>query len=291
MINGCTLLPKVKGVDMSFLPNGGVVDMPTLADDDSSSSADSTDDDDTSDSSSDDDNQPNDVPNAKRARQVHRRRPMNQCTWWNYFLLPEAKKELLDEPGGKVAIQFRQAFRLPYLLLKVKIFDFAVRMWWPDWKEYKVDAFGRPVAYLELKLLGSLNVLGHGAADHSSVSLQTNISEEVHRVFFVRWIDLMASVKEKFIYMPHEQLVELDFVTDEYKAMGLPGCVGSVNCVHIGWDQCPVQCTSMYKGKEEVICTSRKFKQSDFAGHPGARNDKHIVRTDNFIIQLLDEMS
>ena len=293
MITGCTLLPKVKGVDMSFLPNGGVVDMPSLADDDSSSSAESTDDDDTSDSS-DDDNQPDDdVPNAKRSRRVHQRRPMNQCAWWNYFLSPEAKKELLDEPDGKVAIQFRQAFRLPYLLFKVKIFEFAVRMWWPDWKEYKVDAFGRPVAYLELKLLGCLNVLGHGA-DHSSVSLQTNISEEVHRTFFVRWIGLMASVKEKFIYMPHEQL-ELDFVTDEYKAMGLPGCVGSVDCVHIGWDQCPVQCTSMYKGKEgypsisyEVICTSRKFIQSVSAGHPGARNDKHIVRTDNSVMQLLD---
>ena len=131
MINGCTLLPKVKVADMSFLPNGGIVNMPTSADDDSSRSAESADNDDTS-NSSDDDNQPDNAPNTKRACRVHRRRPMNQCTWWNYFLSPEAKKEMLDEPDGKVATQDRQAFRLPYLLFKVKIFDFAVRMWWPD---------------------------------------------------------------------------------------------------------------------------------------------------------------
>ena len=46
----------------------------------------------------------------------------------------------LDEPDGKVAKQCRQAFRLSYLSFKVKIFDFAVKTWWPDWEEYQVDA-------------------------------------------------------------------------------------------------------------------------------------------------------
>ena len=94
----------------------------------------------------------------------------------------------------------------------------------------------------------------------------SNISDVVHRKFFVQWIGLMAGIKDRFIYMPHEQLA-LDFVTEEYRSMGLPGCVGSVDCVHIGWDMCPVQFTSMYKGKEkypsiayEIICTSRKNK-------------------------------
>ena len=89
--------------------------------------------------------------------------------------------------------------------------------------------------------------------------------------------------------------MELDFVTDKYKAMGLPGCVGSVDCVHIGWDHCPVKRTSMYKSKEgypsisyEVICTSRKFIQSVSTGHPGAYNDKYIVRTTNSVMQILD---
>ena len=263
------LVPTVAGVDMSFmsfLPNSGVCMPTTSADDDSSSNDDTP-----SDSSSNDDNQPADAPIAKRTRRVHQRRPMNSSTWWTYFVSPEANAQLLDEPDGKLAKQFRQAFRLSYLSFRVKIFDFAVKTWWPDWEEYQVDAFGRPVGYLELKLLGCLNVLGLGS-DHSAVSLQTNISEEVHRVFFMKWVGLMTSVKEKFIYMPHE-LLELEAITSAYSAMGLPGCVGSVDCVHIGWDACPTQYTSMYKGKEgypsiayEVICTSRKFIQLIPAG-------------------------
>jgi hypothetical protein len=279
------LLPKVDMSSMSFLPHGGVN---ATADDNSS--------DDSSDDTSNDSTDDNDgdvAPVAKRTRRVHQRRPMNECTWWVYFISPKAKTALLADPDGKVANQFRQAFRVPYLLFKEKIFEFAIATCGPDWKEFKVDAFGCPVGYLELKLLGCLNVLGHGA-DHSSVSLQTNIIDVVHREFFVKWIGLIAGIKDRFIFMPHEQLA-LDFVTEVYSSMGLPGCVGSVDCVHIGWDMCPVQFTSMYKGKEkypsiayEVICTSRKFIQSVSSGHPGARNDKHIVRTNDSVMQLLD---
>jgi hypothetical protein len=84
-------------------------------------------------------------------------------------------------------------------------------------------------------------------------------------------------------------------VVGEYAAMGLPGCVGSVDCVHIaGWGKCPTEHLNMYKGKEgfpslayQVVCTSRKCIQSVSFGHPGSRNDKHIARTDRAITDLL----
>jgi hypothetical protein len=37
----------------------------------------------------------------------------------------------------------------------------------------------------------------------------------------------------------------------------------------------------------EVVCTPRKFIQSVSQGHPVARNDKHIVRIDPAITDLL----
>ena len=145
---------------------------------------------------------------------------------------------------------------------------------------------------LELKLLGALYILGT-AATPFVVSLNTNLSEEVHRVFFLDWIDKMSSLKDEFIFMPRNR-DEYNFVVGEYTEMGLPGCVGSIDCVHIGWDMCPVQHKNMYTGKEgypsiayEVICTSRKFIQSVSPGHPGSRNDKHIARTDTAVMELL----
>jgi hypothetical protein len=38
----------------------------------------------------------------------------------------------------------------------------------------------------------------------------------------------------------------------------------------------------------EVVCDCRKFFQSISVGHPGTRNDKHIVSTDDTVMDLLE---
>jgi hypothetical protein len=58
----------------------------------------------------------------------------------------------------------------------------------------------------------------------------------------------MSSIKAEFIHYPRDEH-EYRFVVDAYAAVGLPGCVGSVDCVHIGWDKCPTQHMNLYKGK------------------------------------------
>ena len=97
----------------------------------------------------------------------------------------------------------------------------------------------------------------------------------------------MTSIKDEFIHLPHDD-DSYRFIVNEYAAMGLPGRIGSVDCVHVGWDKCPSELFKLYKGKEtypsisyEVVCTNCKFIQS------GARNDKHIARTDKAITNLL----
>lgn len=63
-------------------------------------------------------------------------------------------------------------------------------------------------------------------------------------------------------------------------------------CAH--WmDTCPIQHLHLNKGKEhypsvkyKVVCTSHKFIQSVSYGHLGARNDKHVARTDVAIMNL-----
>ena len=59
----------------------------------------------------------------------------------------------------------------------------------------------------------------------------------------------MSSLKAEYIFMPQDH-AELNFVVGEYEALGLPGCIGSVDCVHIGWDNCPIQMKNMFAGKE-----------------------------------------
>ena len=49
----------------------------------------------------------------------------------------------------------------------------------------------------------------------------------------------MASVKNEF-FLPNDK-ESFNRVVGDYMNRGLPGCVGSIDCVHIGWDKCPSQ--------------------------------------------------
>ena len=181
------LRPSVTGVDMSFLPTttGGVNDCST-SDNDSDKSTDSSDDASDSNAKVPD----NAVPLAKKIRRTHVRKPMNSSTWWTLFLSPDAKASFVNEPDGKDANVFRRAFRVPYSLFKEKILDFSVRMWWPEWHEYKVDAFGRPVGYLVLKLLGALNMLGTlGKSFLGKPPSKYQRGSSPHVLYAMGWID------------------------------------------------------------------------------------------------------
>jgi hypothetical protein len=231
-------------------------------------------------------------PVRKKTRNVYARKPQAESTWSLDYLNPSLRDVYVADPHGRDAKKFRRLFRVPYNLF-VDLVQMSKERWWRDWTPDKVCNAGKLVSSLELKVLGALYVLGTGASQYQ-VSVQTHLSEEVHRVFFLLWLSRMSSISTEYIYMPKTE-EQFEFVVGEYSARGLPGCVGSVDCVHVGWDKCPSMYHNMYTGKEgfpsiayEVICTSRKFIQSVSVGHPGTRNDKHIVRTDNSVMELLE---
>ena len=205
---------------------------------------------------------------------------------------PTSEGNLLQDSNGRLAKQFRKLFHTPFDVY-MDLINLAKDRWWQEFHEDNRCRAGKLVSSLDLKVLGALFVLAHGVA-HIVCSLCSNLSEELHRSFFHKWIRNMSSIKDDFIFMPQDDDT-FQKVTQEYAARGLPGCVGSFYCVHIGWDRCPTQYKNMYTGKEgfpsvayEVVCTSRKFIQSVSCGHPGTRNDKHIVKTDPAVMELMD---
>jgi len=182
-------------------------------------------------------------------RTQYKRKSKESSNWWTLFLDPSIKAIYLTEPNGREANRFRRMFRIPYSVLRDQLLDLAVEKWWPSWKANKeVDCCGLPVGDLEDKLLGALFKLGT-AATHFVVSMNTNLSKETHRSFFINWTEKMASLQYDFIYTMPSDDEQYSFLVNEYRDMGLPGCVGSVDCVHTGWDQCPSQYFHMYTGK------------------------------------------
>ena len=86
-------------------------------------------------------------------------------------------------------------------------------------------------------------------------------------------------------------------VMDVYSKMGLPGCIGSADCVHVKWDRCPVELHHLCSGKEgypilaySVTVDHHRRILGATRSNYGARNDKTIVRLDDYIMDVKNEI-
>jgi hypothetical protein len=94
-------------------------------------------------------------------------------------------------------------------------------------------------------------------------------------------------MKDEYIFLPHN-LTELKRVNEDYNAPGLPGCVGSMDVVHVKWSQCPTGNHNHVKGKEgyptlgfQCITDFNRRVMAIYGQQFGSRNDKDIVKHDD----------
>jgi Plant transposon protein len=78
-----------------------------------------------------------------------------------------------------------------------------------------------------------------------------------------------------------------------FEQIGLPGCIGSSDCVHLKWDRCPIDIAQLCSGKEgyptlAYSCTvdHRRRILASTSSYWGAKNDKTIVRGDTYITDV-----
>lgn len=119
--------------------------------------------------------------------------------------------------------------------------------------------------------------------------MSLSIMQAFYHVFWRRFCqELMA---EWIAYPTNE--AEAKTSLDTYRRLGMPGAVGSTDCTHVHWARCPIMKQSTHVGKEkyatlsyEVTCAHNRWIIHVTNGHPGARNDKTIVKTDEFVQAL-----
>ena len=117
------------------------------------------------------------------------------------------------------------------------------------WFSEKPDCSGRLGAPLELKILAVLRVLGRGYC-FDGVEELSFISAEVLRIFFHSFCGLYAEEYFSIFCKPPTTEKEIRETTDVYGRLGLPGCIGSTDCVRIRWERCPAGLRSLHRGKE-----------------------------------------
>jgi hypothetical protein len=213
---------------------------------------------------------------AFKNRKVYNRENYRDSCWYKFL-----QRDLTDlnERDGKT---FRLRFTVPFQLYQ-QLLGFAEN-WFP---QKKVDACGREVTPIFLKLLGTLRILGKGCSWDLLYEL-SGVSAEVHRNWTLKFLEKFST--EMYSVYPRNS-EELDAVTSLYAACGFPGCVGSTDCVHIRWECCPSMWSSVFKnGKHtyasiayEMTVDHTKRFQATTIGHYGTTSDKTIVKFDGFV--------
>jgi len=99
-------------------------------------------------------------------------------------------------------------------------------------------------------------------------------------------------MKERYIDMP-TTITELNQVSKSYADVGLPGCCGSIDVVHVKWSNCPAGDVNRAKGKEgftsfgfQCITDFNQRILSLYGPHFGSRNDMDIVKTDSNVLLM-----
>ena len=215
------------------------------------------------------------------------KRPQYELSTWGMMLANPRSKDPGDRKGGQL---FRRRFRVPFPVFEEIVAMTRTNGWFTEGR----DAVGIMAAPLELKILGVLRVLGRGYC-FDGVEELCFISGEVLRKFFHRFCECFSAKYFSVYCSAPSTAEEIAHVTGVYARMGLPGCIGSTDCVHIRWERCPAGGRSIHKGKEgyptlsyEVTVDHSKRIIACTQGHPGARNDKTIVKFDGFVSSIHD---
>ncbi len=100
----------------------------------------------------------------------------------------------------------------------------------------------------ELLVMSALHLLASGASFWWCKVLCKISTLEVCKSFFL-FLDAFVDMKDEYVSLP-QNMTELNHVSKYYKAVGLPGCVGSMDVVHVKWAHCPAGDYNHAKGKE-----------------------------------------
>lgn len=244
-----------------------------------------------SNSSSDDMSQEENIGRGHRGPRATRRErePYKSLFWTKYIeramkSSPDDLSSIWNEDSYE-GRQFRRRFALPYVMFN------DIYIAWRTTGEYRreKDRVGRKRIDARLLILGTLRFLSKGTT-FDMIDEVTDVSYQHNHHFlerFLRWFNRHYS--HQYIKLP-TRADEIHHVEGLYRDLGLPGCLGSTDVVHVGWDMCPAGMRSDCVGKEgyptlafEVVVSHTRYILGVTPAFYGTWNDKTISKFDESI--------
>jgi len=124
---------------------------------------------------------------------------------------------------------FRKRFRLPFALF----LEFVKEC--KDNNKFEEKKAGKIA--VDFKIMIALRVLGRDECN-DSIAEYLNIGDSTVGPIVKQFISgCVKYLYPKYVYIPENE--ELDQIRLVYEKLGLPGCIGSMDCTHILWHRCP----------------------------------------------------
>ncbi len=211
--------------------------------------------------------------------------PPTESLWWHMYIdCPQ-----IDDP--RFLKKFRRRFRLPYTQFTLFVDEAKRENWFPRWMGK--DAAGKPSSPLELLILGAFRYLGRGFT-FDDLEECTAISEEVHRVFFHKFIEIGSTILyDKYVKAPQNE-EELEEHMKEFVLAGMPGAFASMDATHIIHEMCNFKSKRAHKGHKtkhstrtfNLMANHRRRILGSTRGNPGSFNDKTLILFDSFVQEV-----
>jgi hypothetical protein len=221
---------------------------------------------------------------AKKRRIVYQRRDPRLSMWSQLY-----GNEDSEYLGPKAAL-FRRRFRISLAQVHELVSRAESENWFPG--AGRPDASGRLGVPLLLLVLGALRYLGRNGT-FDCISEATNCSEEVHRVFFSKFVKACAANLYPLHVYPPRTSAELKASMSLYETAGFPGCFGSFDVTHVPVEAMSYRLRHINTGKEgspsrgfQLVVNHKREIISSSHGFAGALNDKTVVRLDPFVLNL-----
>ena len=230
-----------------------------------------------------------------KQRSTHFEDALEKYKRWRYDPLKSlASQHFKDDANlnerSYAGAQFYDQFHMPRAVFEEVLRELSAHPPFADKNlGHNKAKWGTPSHPLRYKLAAAIYYLVDGCTMKRACERCHLDSDGRWRLTFHKYMAfLQEHIAPKHIYAPRTQ-AELQRTEGIYAKAGFPGCIGSMDVVHVPWLQCPEKNKFMCTGKEgfptlcwNCVCDQNRIFIAVPGPQIGARNDKTIAKVDPF---------
>ena len=150
----------------------------------------------------------------------------------------------------------------------------------------KYDACGRLGLSSHQKIMGAIRLLANGGS-HDVWSEQYAMSETTLLETVIRFTEAIVAVFGPE-YGRNPTTGDVTRLLEQNASRGFPGMLGSIDCMHWRWKNCPTAWHAQYSGRKEhptiileAVASYDLWIWKSFFGVPGSCNDINVLHRSN----------